>query len=323
MSRIPITEVHAVHDPTPTLVDEVPQPLGNTGRAHRRRRDDNRQVFVVHIIAGSDTIQYATVMPGETMTIGRDPACEFQVHDARVSRRHLTITCHENNRGCTLLDLDSRNGSHLDGTVLESPTLVRQRADLRIGDLLLRIERMTCAQMSYMDRHLRQVKEASLDGLTRLLSRRTLHERMPDLLLQQHASGTPVSAIFIDVDHFKSINDRFGHLAGDQVLRGVAQILSEAVRDGDRVFRYGGDEFVIFLLGCHVQGAHAIAQRILNRANETNWTAGSRRSIAVQLSAGVAQYGGGSLDILIDEADRALLEAKKCGRNIALCASPR
>ena len=320
MSRIPVTEALPLNDPTPTLVDELPVRTSEVPIHHRRRRADGTHVFVIHIIAGSDTVQYATVLPGETVTIGRAPGCDFQVQDGRVSRQHLTVTCHENNRGCTVRDLDSRNGSLLEGAALKDPTLIRQRADLRIGDLTLRIERMTGAQMSYMDRSLRQIKEASLDSLTRLLSRGALYERMPEILRDNHAAGTAISAVFIDVDHFKSINDAHGHLAGDDILRGVARILQDAVRQQDRVFRYGGDEFLLILIDCDVGGAHRTAQRILDRASETTWTTNAGSELGVSLSAGVTSYSGGPLDRLIDTADRIMLEAKKCGRNIALCA---
>jgi diguanylate cyclase (GGDEF)-like protein len=319
MSRIPVTEVHPLNDPTPTLVDDAPARATEQPSHLRRRRDDNTHVFVIHIIAGSDTVQFATVLPGETMTLGRDPACGFHVHDGRVSRQHLTIECHENNRGCTIHDLDSKNGTRLDGELLDQSALIRQRGDVRVGDSLLRIERMTCAQMSYMDRHLRQVKEASLDSLTRLLSRRTLYERVPGMLKEHQASGTTVSAIFIDVDHFKTINDAHGHLAGDNILRGVARILKDATRQRDRVFRYGGDEFLLILSGCDLEGAHATAQRILNRATAAEWLVNSDTPVQLSLSAGVTQYEGGSLDMLIDGADQTMLKAKKCGRNIALC----
>jgi diguanylate cyclase (GGDEF)-like protein len=125
--------------------------------------------------------------------------------------------------------------------------------------------------------------------------------------------------LLVDLDHFKLVNDTYGHLAGDDVLLAVATILQRAVRSVDLVARYGGEEFVIVLPETGKQGAIAFAERVRDRLAANSFTISGRQDIRVTASIGVATYPSPGLDSVEDlfrAADSALYRAKGSGRNL-------
>jgi len=156
-----------------------------------------------------------------------------------------------------------------------------------------------------------------LDGLTGIFNRRYFFE----LAGREHARsaryGHPLSAIMIDLDHFKEVNDTFGHVVGDQVLVEVAQRIQAGVRAVDVVGRYGGEEFVVVLPETDVEEVKVMAKRIWHKLTDRSMIT-NKLSIPVRASIGVASCcpdGKISLDTLIDQADQALYQAKELGRN--------
>jgi diguanylate cyclase (GGDEF)-like protein len=150
------------------------------------------------------------------------------------------------------------------------------------------------------------------DPLTGLLNRRYIEERLAEEINRSQRSGEPLSLLMLDVDEFKSYNDRFGHPAGDEALRIVGRILKENLRGADVAARYGGEEFSVLLPATSGEEAAAIAERIRRHAEETKFP--KRR---VTLSIGISSL---SADVdtskkLIDAADKALYQAKQNGRN--------
>lgn len=156
---------------------------------------------------------------------------------------------------------------------------------------------------------------ADLDALTGLANRRTL-EREVDLAaerLERH--GNKFAVLFIDVDHFKSINDSFGHQVGDDVLRMVARTLDGATRDADLVGRWGGEEFVIVAPGLSRKRAVLLGERV-RRLVRTAWLQSGSNRIRVSVSIGVAQAVAGDLGTnVVARADRAMYRAKRLGRD--------
>jgi diguanylate cyclase len=153
------------------------------------------------------------------------------------------------------------------------------------------------------------------DGLTGLLNR-THWERAVSAELKRHRRhGTPAALMMLDIDHFKAINDRYGHLAGDEVIQNAAALLHAALREQDVPGRYGGDEFGILLPDTDVAGATAIAERV--RAHVAGATLQTSLDIRCGVSIGVAEAGGTEDDVRswIERADRALYRAKVAGRN--------
>lgn len=178
-------------------------------------------------------------------------------------------------------------------------------------------------------RHERTRKEASdlrrlshLDPLTGVFNRRSLHERLDREWSKAVRHSHPLSCIMIDIDHFKRINDTYGHQAGDVVLRTVAAMLVRQCRPGDLVCRYGGEEFCIIAPQTDEQGAAELAERLRAMFEEVPIPFEGRSEI-VTTSLGVAEAWGWNddSDAMIRRADRALLAAKVRGRNQVVRAS--
>lgn len=159
-------------------------------------------------------------------------------------------------------------------------------------------------------------KRASTDGLTGLANRRAFDEHLRRLLNETDRFGQPLAIILADIDHFKRINDTWGHEAGDEVLRQVAVRLAEVVRTVDVIARYGGEEIAILLPQTSVSGAADLADR-LRHAVEARPVKFKGEEIPVTASFGVASYPDAvpARDGLFRAADRALYDAKKAGRN--------
>jgi diguanylate cyclase (GGDEF)-like protein/PAS domain S-box-containing protein len=158
---------------------------------------------------------------------------------------------------------------------------------------------------------------ADTDGLTGLPNRRKVLERLDEDIEAARRSGHPLSLAMLDVDRFKSINDRFGHAAGDQVLQRVASAIQGALRSGDVVGRLGGEEFLLLLPGAGAEDAVAVAERVRAavEAGGAPGGLGSPAGSSVTVSLGVATFAGEAAGDLLGRADRALYEAKHSGRN--------
>ncbi len=159
------------------------------------------------------------------------------------------------------------------------------------------------------------VSEARTDTLTGLKNRRSFNEELERLLAQRKRQGTLFSVVMIDVDHFKKFNDTHGHLAGDLVLRSVANVIRETLRDMDMAFRYGGEEFVAICPGSRLHEGLIAAERVRN-AIATKLVALKDGPVQVTASMGAAEiHADESGELLLQRADDALYAAKDAGRN--------
>lgn len=163
----------------------------------------------------------------------------------------------------------------------------------------------------------RQRELSNADPLTGVFNRRFFDDYFASEMDRAARFGSQVSVAMIDVDHFKQFNDRFGHAAGDVVLRRVAEALQQAVRRSDLVARYGGEEFVVLFREAAPEQALELVERIRDTIQTVSHTIGDNRPVHVTVSAGVASWPseGRSVGDLIATADRRLFEAKEAGRN--------
>lgn len=199
--------------------------------------------------------------------------------------------------------IEDRNGEGFDRVDLGLLELIAAHAAIAVerAGLYKRVEEM-----------------AVTDQLTGLANRRYLERRLEEEMERARRYGTSLSVIMLDIDHFKRINDTFGHLAGDAVLREVAQILRNGVRRTDVVARYGGEEFCIVSPDCRLPEAVALAERLRGKVEGHPFRVpGLDQPLKVTVSAGVAEFPGDarSKPELLDCADSALYEAKRRGRN--------
>ncbi|WP_259399302.1 GGDEF domain-containing protein [Pectobacterium carotovorum] len=161
-----------------------------------------------------------------------------------------------------------------------------------------------------------QKLESGKDTLTLLLNRRFLPTILRHEISQAMHSNTSLSIAMIDIDHFKTVNDTYGHAAGDNILKRVAEILYESTRNSDYVFRYGGEEFMIVLIETPKVAAHTIIERLRKKIQDHPIHLQNGESVTMTISAGIAVYSGHpDYECLIKAADDALYQAKANGRN--------
>jgi diguanylate cyclase (GGDEF)-like protein len=174
----------------------------------------------------------------------------------------------------------------------------------------------------------RKLAEAALrEPLTGLYNRRHFQERFAAEVSVAHRHGRPLCLLMIDVDFFKRVNDRHGHLAGDEVLKTVARALSQGIRIEDILARFGGEEFVVLAREAAAEEAMAVAERLrqLVEVAQTRWESGHDVpvGIGVTVSIGVAQLGPDETERdLFEAADQAVYRAKKNGRNRVVLGGP-
>jgi diguanylate cyclase (GGDEF)-like protein len=268
------------------------------------------------ILAGSQMGEMVRLESGSELIIGRQEGVGLLLNDDGVSRQHARIRMQGAN--VMLTDLGSRNGTFINGTKITE----RQLAD---GDKI-QIGVATTIKYTFTDNleeeYQRRLVEAALrDPLTGVYNRRHLDERLEAEYSASRRHGSPLSLLVVDVDHFKTVNDTHGHLAGDAALKMVARALSEGLRKEDLLARYGGEEFVVIARGSDLAGATQFAERLRERIESARcmWNG---KELRVTASIGVAQLGPGmTVQQWIDAADRGVYQAKHGGRN-RVCATP-
>lgn len=164
------------------------------------------------------------------------------------------------------------------------------------------------------------VSASTHDALTGILNRGAIIDSLRRELARVQRQGTQLGLILVDIDHFKSVNDSLGHLAGDAVLRATARTIHLAVRDYDSVGRYGGEEFLVVLPGCDTENAKARAEQIRLTVSGTNVTPSLPRLVTVSMGV-CATCEAVDPDRLLQAADEALYRAKRAGRNRVVVAA--
>ncbi len=296
----------------PTAVTNLDEMMAVAGQEDR---------WTLTVLNGSAAGLVIAVEEG-TIVVGRGSECETRIIDQGLSRKHGAFYM----RGGDLFfrDLDSTNGSFLDGKAVEDEVRVRDGDRLQLGRTLFRAHLRSPNEVEAV----RKLYETSVrDALTGLYNRRHLDERMETEFAYAVRHRLPLSCLVLDIDHFKKVNDTYGHAAGDAVLKEVATFVASTVRTEDVVGRYGGEELVILLRGVGAQGAEILAQRIRAGIEKTP-VQHDGQVIRVTASIGVASWEPTrprqSAEALFKAADDCLYRAKRSGRNLVIAdASPR
>lgn len=245
------------------------------------------------------------------VTLGRDPGCEVVLPSEDVSRRHARVTPEEG--GHLLVDLGSTNGTHVNGWNVSKRRLVAGDR-IQIGPFTLRYFDAGALEA----RDLEEVgRLARLDPLTGIANRRAFEEALGRAFANARRTGIPLSVVTVDLDHFKIVNDRLGHVAGDAVLAAVAGRLAGSLRDGDLVARVGGEEFGMVLPGAGLAEAIEVAERLRMRVASSPIVVNAGDALAVTASFGCATLGAADEEAiaLLVRADTKLYAAKASGRN--------
>ena len=249
--------------------------------------------------------------------IGRDrQTCDWNIDDPSISRQHCRVFVHDGTGGpvLRLQDLDSTNGTFVNGRPISEVDL--QSGDkVHFADVLVRYDLMDQADLEYQRALLDRAQRGERDALTGLLTRRFLEDRLPQMLEGTERLGVPFSMVMLDLDHFKQINDRHGHTAGDVVLQRAAQALVAAIRRRDPAIRMGGEEFAAFLSHTPLVEGYHVAERIRRNIESLPFD-DSFTDLRIAASLGVAErHADEPIDAWIHRADEALYAAKRQGRN--------
>jgi len=271
----------------------------------------------------------ATPIPLEQpeVTLGRAIEAHVRVNDAKASRLHAAITAEtDENSGETVFkirDLNSTNGTLVNGRRVTEATL-RHGDKILIGAQLFRFE-----LLDEIDRAFQQQIQRLLghDELTGLLTSKSFFTELRREAARAEQSSQPFCVLMMDLDHFKTVNDSYGHLVGNRTLQDIGVIIKAALRSGDVAARFGGEEFAAFLLDAdYLQGLVAaervrrgIEQSVFSASTEGATPAAERFRLTV--SIGVACFPDDARDPirLVELADSALYRAKRNGRNVT-CA---
>ncbi|MDP2306427.1 MAG: GGDEF domain-containing protein [Pseudomonadota bacterium] len=287
----------------------------NTRKVLVRRHGPDRKIVVLtlRVVAGRDMLRFVTFQHVDDVTIGRDEGGALVLTDASVSRRHARITCSEDGR-VFVQDLGSTNGTAVNGQPVETAE-IRPGDHLEIGAVALRLDLLSLMEVEHLQTVLDRLEANNRDPLTGLLNRGWLDEELPTQVDETTRAGLDYACLFVDIDNFKSVNDRFGHQVGDDVLVGVARLLMVGVRESDACVRYGGEELLMLLHGTGEATAMEVAERVRRSIELHDW-ARTNPGLEVTASIGVAGVRPGeSVKEWINRADRALYAAKAAGRN--------
>lgn len=245
------------------------------------------------------------------MTLGRDPLCDIELNDDFVSRVHAVLE--QTSDGWRLSDRGSLNGTIVNDERIDQHNL-SSGDQIHIGNHIFKFLSSDHVEAQY---HEAVYEMMTLDALTETFNRRYFEDVLRREMLRAVRHSRPLALLLLDIDFFKLVNDRFGHLVGDEVLRTLGGRLRTRVRDDEVLARIGGEEFAVCLPEISPEGAVAVADELRKLVCESAVQT-SRGAVDVTISVGVAHFAGGpsiSSTELLERADRKLYDAKRSGRN--------
>ena len=246
----------------------------------------------------------------DTIIIGRSSKSDIQVDQESVSRSHAKITMAD--KRLQLKDLGSTNGTYVNDELIDEIQL-RDGDLIKIGRTIFKFLSGGNIENAY---HEEIYRLTTVDGLTQVYNKRYFMENLEREISRCQRYGRELSLIIFDIDHFKRVNDTYGHLAGDHVLKGLAEAVQENIRREDFLARYGGEEFAIILPEIDHACAVVMGEKVRSIVEEQKFSF-EKVIIPVTVSVGVCSHNetiNEALDF-IREADKNLYEAKKAGRN--------
>jgi diguanylate cyclase (GGDEF)-like protein len=263
-------------------------------------------VVVIH----GENLGHRHELGDQEVVVGRSPDVELQINHRSISREHCRIWREAS--GYRIRDLDSTNKTFLN----EQPILEAELRDgdhIGVGDSILKFMEQGSVEARY---HEELYQLATSDPLTGLYNRRQFQELVEKEILRATRHLRTLTLALVDIDHFKPVNDRYGHPAGDGVIRGIAQLLRHNARADQLIARIGGEEFALVYAEQSLGEAVESAERIRRAIEASPFELGGEPA-TVTVSIGLAQWrrGMSSLSDLMRAADEQLYRAKQGGRN--------
>ena len=265
-----------------------------------------------HLIVLYPQSQFAQIpLERGTVVLGRGQDADIRFEDELISRRHCALSF--DGGSVTVEDLGSTNGTFVDGNYVHRQILNSDNR-LQIGKMVLKVAYKDPSEEAFS----RELYEAATkDPLTGLLNRQAFMDRSAGELVFARRNNTSVNIVMVDVDDFKHVNDTWGHQCGDLILREVARLLNDEMRDSDLLARYGGEEFLILMSGITFEDAKKRAEK-LRSTIERHIFSWMDAVVPVTISLGLSSRQGtdiAQISELIAVSDKRLYTAKGTGKN--------
>lgn len=296
--------------------DEIGLPIAQPGESRSSGRETTWQRAVASLLQVHpvDAIQPLTTLDEDVCYVGRDRSCQIRICDRSVSRQHAVFR--STDHGWQLTDLGSTNGTLINEEVTSS-AMLRQGDRIQFGSFVFKYLNSLHVEQQYHDAVANRIQQ---DDMLDVMNKRAFLERFARSYQQAIYQNSPLTVAMLDLDHFKEVNDRFGHQAGDEVLRECVKRIETVLPNDCSFARYGGEEFVLMFEGLDLEQTLPHAEAILKVIASTQIQTSSG-SITATLSIGLAdnQQVDATRDrdgtALINLADTRLYLSKRQGRN--------
>ena len=275
----------------------------------RIKNGDGQDCLVIIYTVNSRELGKRFSLAGGAVKLGRGGENTIILDNDSVSRRHARVEVRNGEH--FLVDMNSTNGTYVNDEIVHDHAL-RRGDQIKIGDTILKFLSGSDLESQY---HETIYRMTIMDGLTSIHNKRYLIEQLEREISRATRHARPLTLVMIDIDHFKDVNDTLGHLAGDQVLKDVAQLAKSRLRPDDVIARYGGEEFAIVLPETKLRGGILIAQQLRQMIEDEAFVF-EDDEIQVTVSCGVSELEADwRCNEFLRDADRKLYEAKRSGRN--------
>ena len=245
------------------------------------------------------------------VVVGRSQEVDLVIVHKSVSREHCRIW--RDASGYRIRDLGATNTTRVNEARIASDTVLADGDQITVGESILKFISQDSVEASY---HEEIYQLATHDALTEIYNRRHFIEMADKEIARAIRHARPLSLCIIDVDLFKPVNDRYGHISGDNVLRQIAGVLRGHVRSDDFAARIGGEEFAVLLPECDIDAAHAFAERLRQAIAGVEFKPGNEpQTITVSIGIAAMTAGRATCSRMMAAADAALYRAKSQGRN--------
>jgi two-component system, cell cycle response regulator len=249
-------------------------------------------------------------LEASSIIIGRSSKCDIQIDQESISRNHCKLI----NTGKSVLvrDLGSTNGTYINDNPVDEHVL-RDGDLVKIGRTIFKFLTGGNIENAY---HEEIYRLTTVDGLTQIFNKRYFMEVLEREISRAHRYGRELSLIMFDIDHFKQVNDTFGHLAGDHVLKHLASVIKSRIRREDIMARYGGEEFAIILPEIDGNNARHLAEKIRRLIEKTVFKfENTEIPVTISIGVSISHSDAETPEELIKSVDEKLYEAKRKGRN--------
>jgi diguanylate cyclase (GGDEF)-like protein len=272
----------------------------------------NARAYLVHIYPPGLSLGTRYALGDTPVLLGRDIKADICIDDASVSRHHARFQ--PEGDGFCVVDLQSTNGTSVNKVPVKTKCKLKDGDDLRVGNCIYRFLASGNVEAQY---HEEIHRLTIIDVLTHIPNRRYLLQFLERELLRSARYQRPLALVLFDIDHFKSVNDRFGHLGGDFTLRELAVCIQGCIRKEGLFARFGGEEFAVVLPEATLDIGKNVAERIRARVQSHPFQY-EGTAFSISISLGVAATSGHEMvtpEELINQADGHLYQAKREGRN--------